>query len=453
MKNQIKSWNRFKRAGTTVAVMIVLFVPLSLLYLQRLETQRLQIDEWAFIRKSFYYDLFFVKRDWKDSRWYISKMDDGDDPEQPKIGSYIFGITLHLAGITDIEKSLDDVGFYRIEPGGARWWISWWNKPLINPPPELIPKLQFIWEGRRTAVFFSLLSFLFLFLFGMKMNGLFYSVVAVVLLSFNHLMMISGRFAMTDSMQLAFFFANLLLTVHYVKAVENNQRKKVFLLSLALGIKASLGAGVKVSGMLIVVFLVILSLFLLLVHRQRRTITRLLCSGTLIMTVGFLSVFIFFHPYLHQNTLKHFVSLFANRLSAAHDFRLLYPNSAIYSREDAAERILRVTLLPKSPYVNFRFKVLPIDLLLFLMGLWLIGKKSREVFSKTRKISPELIVIIWTFVVIGSLFLYLRNDWPRYYLPSVAVITIIQAYAMTFLFRAIVTALTLVSKRVSKQLQ
>ena len=171
------------------------------------------------------------------------------------------------------------------------------------------------------------------------------------------------------------------------------------------------------------------------------------------MTVGFLSVFIFFHPYLHQNTLKHFVSLFANRLSAAHDFRLLYPNSAIYSREDAAERILRVTLLPKSPYVNFRFKVLPIDLLLFLMGLWLIGKKSREVFSKTRKISPELIVIIWTFVVIGSLFLYLRNDWPRYYLPSVAVITIIQAYAMTFLFRAIVTALTLVSKRVSKQLQ
>lgn len=448
-KTRHPSSNELERQLKIALLVIALFVPLTFLYFRNLKTHPFHIDEWAFIRKSYYFDLFFTKRDLKDPRWYTSRMNDEDDPEQPKIGTYIYGLTLHLTGVVDIEKTLEGVEFYHVERGETQWWVSWWNKSLVNLPPELIPKLQLVWSGRRAAVLFSLAGLVLLFLFGTKVKGPLYGGVAAFLLGSNSLMFLFGRRAMTDSMQLAFFFANLLFTLLYVKALKNREEKRVLLLSAALGVNAALGVGVKVSGMLIVIFLAILSLLLFLVHRRRKGNTRLLGRSTLIMAVSFLTVFILFHPYLHQKTIRHFVSMFVNRLEAAHDFRLDYPASAIYSRWEAAELILKYMLLPHGSYVNFRFRAFhafPMDLLLFAAGVWLMGKHAFKTLVRKRRISGELIIMLWALVVIGGLVLYLKNNWPRYYLPSVSIITMIQAYAITTILHALWT-------RVVKQLR
>lgn len=51
--------------------------------------------------------------------------------------------------------------------------------------------------------------------------------------------------------------------------------------------------------------------------------------------------------------------------------------------------------------------------------------------------SGELIIILWTIVVIGSLIFYLKNSWPRFFLPTVSVIAILQAYAVTVIIQAL----------------
>ena len=142
---------------------VFLLISLSFYYFRDLNSHIFHIDEEHFIRKSYFFDLFFIKHDFKDIRWY-----EHDAPDQPKLGPYIYGLSLHLTGLNDIDDTFSKLNFRNFLVDGQRWSEKYWSKRLEDFPNELIPILEPIWTGRRVAVIFSLATFLCLFLLATK---------------------------------------------------------------------------------------------------------------------------------------------------------------------------------------------------------------------------------------------------------------------------------------------
>lgn len=408
-------------------LVIFLFLFLSRLYFFDFKAGTFHIDEHEFIRKSYYFDLFFSKRNLDDPRWYTE-----DSPLQPKLGPYIYGLSLHLNGIQNIEKNLEKIEFHNINQGDTSWWWEWWAKPLQDPPDSLLPSFNLVWQSRKVSILFSLSAFFLLFLLCTKSKNISFALLTTFLLGINPLMYAFGRKAMTDSMQLFAFILNLLLFTFLVKALEKKASKKAILLSLAMGVNLAFGVGVKVSGMLTLVFLIIMFSVLFALKAGSKPYLRLLTKSFSIITISFLVIFIFFHPYLYQDTFRRFYSMFADRLAEDVENRVLLPLHAVHSRQSAIKLVITRTLI--SPEItNLNFYNLPLDAFLFVVGFLVMGSKALKTLLNKKTISGELIFVIWSLVAFIGLILYLRIDMPRYYLPTIASFTIIQSYAIIYL--------------------
>jgi hypothetical protein len=429
--------NQPKKLLTILSVALIA-ITLILIYFQNLKTHSFHIDEWGFVGKSYYFDLLFIKKDTKDPRWHQDFQEALVDAEQPKVGPYIYGLTLHLAGIPDIEKKFEAIEFGKLKENEIPWINLWWNQELKNLPQNLLPKIELIRTARFTSVLFSLGTFLLIGILGYKTKGLLFGILSTVLIATNSLMYTFGKRAMTDSIQLFFFFLNLTLVMIFLEALKGKDNQKITLLSLVLGINAALGVGVKISGILILFFLTILIFALLYLQTKQQKSPLPLLKSYFLIIISFLVVFVLLHPYLYHHTIKHFFSMFLNRLIASQDYMKGMPITAIYSRWEALTLIIRQTLSPThGPYVNFRTGNFPLDFVLFVTGAWYLGEKALADFFSKEKISGELVLLIWSLVVIVSLVFYLQNNWARYYLPAETVITIIQAYAVATLVDAL----------------
>lgn len=412
-------------------VAAIIFTFLAFYYFRDVNSHIFHFDEHHFIRKSYYFDLFFIKKDFKDARWYTQ-----DAPDQPKIGPYIYGFALHVSGIGDIEQTLSKLNFRNFLVDGERWSEKYWARPLENYPQELIPILEPVWLGRRVSVIFSLATLIILFIFTTKVKGPLFGLLSTFFLGLNPLMYAYGRRAMTDSMQLFFFFAGLLLVLYFLRASENKDRSKMFLLSLALGVNLALAIGVKVSGILILLFLIIIFAILFFLKIHSKSASYIIISFLIIIT-SFSVLFVSLHPYLYKNPFRQFVSMYTNRAEVADEYRVAYPNSAIYNREKVVELITKRALLPEAEFSNFRLGKLPIDLWLFISGFLIMLLNAAKKLKRSKRMSAEAILVLWTLVVIISLIFYLKNNWPRYYLPTVAAVTVTQAYAISIFIRII----------------
>jgi len=409
-----------------------LFTYLTILYFDNLKTHPLHVDEYIFTQKSYFLDLF-MKREFSDWRWYLS-----NSAAQPKFGPYIFGMTLHLAGIDNIEQELTKRGFEDTK-SQDHWAYRLMNKNLINPPATILPQLELIQINRYPSALFSLGALALTFLITFRIKGLFFAGIATFLLGSNSLMELFGKRAMTDSMQLFFFFLTILLTSLFLNALEKKNTSRVYLLSVALGMSSAFGTGVKVSGILNVLFLIILFLLLLPLRRNTKTTLNTLIKSVLIMVVTFTILFILPHPYLHHHPIRQFTTMFTSRLAANDDYMLAFPLSAVHSRSEAINLVIKNTLLPTGNYINFRFLFIPLDLILFSWGFLLVGYKALKDFVGKKKITGEVLLITWTLLVSISLMAYMKNNWPRFYLPTTAAVTFIEAYAISDVVREIVS--------------
>ncbi len=430
------SLNRFfSKRFIKPGVIGIAFLLITHMYFMNLTTHPFHADEYMFTRKSYFFDLFFINRDVQDPRWYDGNI---DNPDQPKIGPYLYGLTLHLNGIDNIDQKFNETRF-NDEGDGRAWWILLWNQPLENLKESLIPKLELIWMTRRTAVTFSLATFLIVFFICKQVKGYLFAFLATLILSLNPLMYSFGRRAMTDSMQLFAMYATLFLSLQILKKFNTSKTLKLVPQSLLLGLSIAFGVGVKISAIVLLIFLA--SFFAGLskvLHLQKQSFNPLIQSFAIVLIV-FFSLFVILHPYLYHNPAGNFISMFTNRLDSAKQYWQDNPSYAIYTRSEAIKLIIRQTLSPThGPFVNFRLGPLPVDLVLFISGLWYLFESTLVRYQKSKQIAGEALLLLWTIVVFLSLVFYLKNNWPRYYLPMVSVIAITQAYAIAEFSTALV---------------
>lgn len=421
----------FKNINLLLIAFLVL-APLSINYLTTIKQTSLHVDEYEFTRKSYFFDLYFVDIDLKNPQWNL------DSAAQPKIGPYLFGLTLRLHGIEDIEKALNISGFNNPKYRSWRFWDKWEGTTLIDPDEEILPLANLILAGRKTSAIFTVGTLIMIFILGKILSGYLFATTSTLLLGLNTLMYQQGRRAMTDSMQLFSFFVNLLLLFFLIKTFKQKKANKTLIISILLGINLAFGVGVKVSAIMIYpLFLIILTALAFSEKLKKRWFYRVLAS--FLVTSGvFFFLFVILHPYLHQDALSNLLGMFTGRLEDASFHRTLFPEYAVYSRLSAAFLIFKQTLAPGAEFANFKYAPVPFDLMFFLSGLVLIIKKAFAEI-KSKKITAEFLLLAWTIVVFTSLTLYLKNDWPRYYLPAISVVTLVQGYFLVWITNLIIT--------------
>jgi 4-amino-4-deoxy-L-arabinose transferase-like glycosyltransferase len=404
---------------------LILFVFVIVITLWRmapnLDNHPFYIDEHEFVRKSYFFNLYFIKHDLKDPRWYDTALEGG--ALQPKVGPYIYGFVYHLMGYTDIEKTFTETGFNTITVGSRPWYEALWLKEPNTFPPQLRGSMKLIGIARRVALIFTVGSVALLFLLCTLLVSPIFAYAASILVVANPLFTWEGRFAMTDTMQLFFFFLGLLFLVLWQRAWNGKKPFRTYGLSIGIGLVSALATGVKVTGIMIFLFAIAYCTFLCVTGKSKKKRVRefVVAMGLLIIT--FCGLFYILHPYLYSDPIHNFYAMFHNRFEDAHTFYFdEFPDSAIPSRLLAIRRIYIRTLAPNASYGNFPLWGLPVDLLLFIGG---IGMLIRSV--KTR------ILPLWIGFIFLCLVFYLYNDWSRYFLPAVVGVCMAQGYAIIWI--------------------
>lgn len=409
-------------------VVILLFAMFGYIYFSSIETNRFHIDEYQFLKKTYYFDLFFLDNNFTDDRWLS---DSGDDFMQPKLGIYIYGLAFHAVGIADIEDYLETIRFNAYKVGGEEWGRSIWGKPLTVLPMEVEGIVELVKAGRMVAVGFTLVSLGLIFWLGRKIYGSLFGWLALLLIGTNPLLSYFGRLAMTDSMQLFFFYLTFLLSLFLAKTFEEKNIPKLIMISGLLGFSTAFAAGVKVSGIMALIFVNLVFMAKMVTKLKKKKLWSIALNQILLNLV-FGLVFVYLHPYLYENTLARFYFMFADRLKAAEDYKLIFPGAAVDGPIEGIKITVSRLLLPRGRHTNDL--LLGSDLILFLGGVYLTTKRAITSL-KQKRIEGESLIVIWLLVLIVCLFVYLKNVFPRYFLPLASVIALVQAYGLSWLIK------------------
>lgn len=430
-KKNPNDYFRFPKTGVQLFFTLLAFAAIFLTYAHNLKTQPLHPDEWSFTQKSYYFDLFFIKHNFSDPRWHQYQQNPEANPKQPKLGPYLFGAGLHLSGVKDIDQTLASTQFSQINNDQTSWWNRFFLQPITDLSPQEEQKFELIWIARKISLGFALTALLFTYLFAQRLLGSPFALIAVLILSSNRLVFNFSLKAMTDSIQLAFFSLNLLLSLFYLQSLKL-QNRRVEKISLLLGINSGLAVSTKISGILTLIHFISLN-FLLFLLKPGKQLAKKISTGLFLSLITAYSLFFLLHPYLYPNPLKNTLSVFRERLRETDYLSQIYPESELSSPFTALRHIVRYTLLPHGYFTNFPNTNLPLDLMLTLTGFILLLRQSYSQL-KAKKITAEAVLTLWTAVTAVSLVFYLKNNWPRYYLPLEYSFSLIQIYTLKIIF-------------------
>lgn len=401
----------------------IVFVYACFVFLKDYKVSGFFVDEYYFIKRSYYFRLLFQEGNLSDVRWFTNS--DDSDVSQPKVGPYIYGLSFYLRGVSDVEAMVKESKFDSLEVGDKRWFEVLSGYKLSEFPVAMTEIKEILVWGRETATIFLLgaVAILFWLIAGSSLVWAFFAAVIFVT---NPLTAWVGTKATTDAMQIFFFMGIFaLLKIWYGLLFTYKKSGGLTIYSLFLGVAMFLATGVKTSGLMAA--LLVATFFVLCFigfEGSRRRIKPVLTS----VAVSFFTFFCLFwvtHPFLYRKPFEGVWDMFYERTYSYDKYWANYPATAVTSRAEAIGLIFKNTLLPGGYYANFRLGLFPIDLTLFFWGFWTLGFGVKKDLKRGNALS--LTLIIWYVVAFVSMAFYMKNNWPRYYLPIVTTTGIFQA--------------------------
>jgi len=345
----------------------------------------------------------------------------------------------HLEGIKDVGQFQEEIGFNQIESRKWRSQLFW--KGLEQFPSRLEQAKKLILQGRKVAVVFSLATFIVILFLAKLADQYWFGLIAVFLLAHNLLVFYYGRVAMTDSFQLFFFFLNFVLIFYYLRSFCQKNKRHLLILSLLIGLNTALAAGVKVIGILTLAFFLGVFFIVLFINNFKKSFfsKKLLIASLLIIVASFLIVFVVLNPQIYSNPFKGFLKMFLARWQSAKHFQKTKGKS-VSGRIEAIKLIFKKLFLAENNFGNFGFvPFIPLDLIVLLAGVFLLVRKILDIFKKKNVFSLELLLLLWFFLTFTALIFYLKNDWPRYYLPLESAVILVQSYFISWGLKRLLT--------------
>ncbi len=407
-----------------LALILILTGIILVSYISKLQSVPFFVDEYHFLRKAYYFNLFFVDNDRSNAKFYTEF-----EAAQPKIGIYIYGATLYLYGVKDVNTFLSRFEIKSWPKSVGPLMTSFGGTKLSNFPSHMNDFVKVIFNQRKVSLFFTFLSFVLIFLICSKVMGYLYAFLTTYLVSSNTLVVYTNSVATTDSMLMFFTFLCFFVTIKLTEALKNNS-KKIYQYSFLLGICMAFAAGVKVTG-IVIVFYALCFLAVSIWSSWNDIVKRAaILKGLLVTIVSFFVVFVYFHPFLYKETLENFILMFVGRYKGIADAQLQNTVADVPTRVQALKLILKETLLPGGLYTNFELGYVPIDLVLFLFGATLLIKNLFQKYKFFGQPPLEAMVLILFLLTLSALVMYLKVNWPRYFMQTEILISMVQCYGL-----------------------
>ena len=380
-------------------------------------------DEAFGLAQTYFFDLYFLDRDWHDQRWF----DDYLSLDQPHIGHYLLGWGLYRAGLARPPNKLYDFGLDR----------------KGNLDEGRVPSDEALLAARKVMASFGAATIGLVALLGLVAGRPLTGALAAWLLSQNELFVVAVSRAMQDAPLLAFTSAATVLLIAGFRLISGSSlgRKIGGLVVLVpAGICSGLAMGSKLNGLISLAFAVLVALLILLQGGAKTWYRRLwLCAGMYGFTVvPALATFYWTHPYLcsyPQGESR-------PRVGLARGLRDLITWRAVISagqREEYSARAIPPGLAAHARMVGARaFAVDPghtadgvtyatlarltglrLDGLLYAGGGVLLLASAMGSYRLRRQVAPPLLVLLWALFSAAAVTFWIPLDWDRYYLPII----------------------------------
>jgi Flp pilus assembly pilin Flp len=404
-------------------------------------------DESLHLAQADLYDLFFLRRDWHNPKWF----DDYYGPDQPHWGHYLIGWHLSRRGLArPVCQFYDfDITFAENRQAGA------------------VPSARSLLAARQLMGLLAMGTLAGIVLLGFATGHPLVGAIAANLLAANFLFQYSMSRAMLEAPLLFGCTATVLLAVLAWRGLRSTSRGAVaigYALIVPVGLALGMVAGTKLLGGVTAVFWVLLmaSLWAEPALRTRRLWKRPVIGVVLAGLVA-LPFFYLTNPYLFSypnkqagarlglfGGIKSMLDHAAFRQAAQ---QWIYDESAII---DPTRRI-KLTLakifvsrvpprfptasnlaegdLPAMPFAGLedsgkgdifqppgsyatigRRAWIPWDALLALVGLGFLGFRAVRHYRARARLEPGIVLVLWFGVTFVATCWWLPLDWDRYYL-------------------------------------
>jgi len=437
MKKKVKrflSWRFYE-----IVLFFLVFLVISFFYFSDLEKKQMHSDEHSWIYRGIIgFDLYFMKRDFKNPLWqeYFGY-------DQPKLGEFIYGAfnwgmygkdTNNVLQKTDFTQGLKENDLRKFWSKGL-WWIDYEGENQLSKIPEKWKDAYMIKvKNRYVGVLFGLGVFVWVFLIGRLISGYWVGLISMILLAQNSLVFKEFRFAMVDSILLFFIFGTIYWFM-ILRSKKFQDKRKRILIVLLCGLFSGSAASVKLNGFMVLILIGLWQVLNYIYALFRGTTERLikemkLLGEVMVISVINLLMFYILNPYIWKNPIDKFFSMIIRRVNILKIFRYIFPEESYSSFWESIRAIFGEIVWAGGEYNFFNNRSLQlIDVILFILGLnYLIY------FSFKKK---DLVVKMFLFFFLGILVImgnYLTINWERYFLPIMPFIAIIEGIGLVKTF-------------------
>lgn len=429
-KITMKTKRKFFYLLKEIAIGVILFIIVLIPFLSNLESQRFHADENEWLHSTKYFKLFFIDRDFGNRQWK-----DWLAFDNPPVGRYILGFALLLGGYGGRIEELANMDLWDF----ARDYK--WNVSHGRMPPK-----ELLLVGRFSMAIMGSLACLLLYCIGKVILNRRVGIMTAILLAFNPLMLLCGQRAMTDTPLIFFLTANILLITFFYNAFLKGKIRKAFFLAGLIGLNIALSTGTKLNGGIAAIVFAAFCIYLIIIkvwqYRSSKDVfpgtfamlkkdhqVKMILTSLLIAIFISLSVFVGLNPYLYQRPLKGQAVMLYHRMQVVKGQQKGF-GSAITSISQKVQFVIQRTLIPGNYATLSSIFKIPIDFILFLIGLFLLTYEEGKHLLKDTRPTYYSVLILWVILTFVLIVAWIPLDWGRYYLPVVPCVVMVTGYGI-----------------------
>jgi len=426
VKIKFKSLNWLKEITIGLILLCIILIPFT----YKLESHPFHGDENHFLRYTKYFKLFFIDKDLNHELWKNFLAYD-----HPPVGKYVLGLSLFVSGYGDRIEEL-----WNMNPWSFRRDYNW------NVSQGALPPKDILYVGRLTMAILGGLTCIFIYWVGRTIFSIRVGIIAALLLAYNPLMVLCSKRAMLDSPLLFFMVINIMLIIFFYRSFLKGKRLRTFSFAALIGINIAFAAGTKPNGGLTgIIFAMFCLLFVSInIWRDRYfegklkgifakltadkevkiILTSLIISGCIAILV-----FVGINPTLYHKPLKGSIKMVRVRMSIVKGQQQRV-GPAITSLSQKLNFVFKRTLIAKNYATLGKIFKIPIDFVLFLLGLIILSYTEMKYLLKNDKPSLKSLMIIWILITFAGTMAWIPLDWDRYYLPVVPCVVMMTGYGI-----------------------
>jgi hypothetical protein len=256
---------------------------------------------------------------------------------------------------------------------------------------------------------------------------------------------------MPDAPLLLFMAANVILIIYFYRSLVTQRNLRTLILSAVIGVNCALAAGTKLNGGLSIFIVALFCVYLIAIkssfysYSNKNYFTRIaqvlkdrevksIASGLLIAFITTIAVFIGMTPCLYRQPVNGIVQMVDVRTEHVHIQRTNKWGTSLDTLTKKFNSVVRQMLFPKNYVILGTLFKIPIDCVLFLLGLVMLFYTEIKYIFCNAKPSLQSIILLWVVVTFTGITLWIPLNYARYYLPILPCIVIVEGYCIAKMY-------------------